>query len=151
MVVVFGTGHRPEDFDIEDEKLRELIAEAINSHPRPMEIAVCGMAPGFDLAWGLEAHNQGLDIWTARPWAGHKPRVEDRPRYEFLMDVADHNVVLDDSRAYPGPWIYQVRNQWMVNNSDEGIALWNGKETGGTWNCLRYAKCVGKEVTNIHP
>lgn len=34
----------------------------------------------------------------------------------------------------------QSRNEWMVNRSNIVIALWDGSEKGGTYNCLKYAK-----------
>ena len=31
-----------------------------------------------------------------------------------------------------------LRNLWMVDNSDYYCAAWNGKENGGTYNCVKY-------------
>ena len=45
-------------------------------------------------------------------------------------------------------WKMQVRNKWMVDNSDLVLALWNGTD-GGTANCVRYAEKVGKPITNL--
>ena len=34
----------------------------------------------------------------------------------------------------------------MVDKSDLVIAVWNGKESGGTWNTIQYAKSKGKKI-----
>ena len=40
----------------------------------------------------------------------------------------------------------QLRNQYMVDNSDLVLAIWNGKESGGTWNTIKYARKQGKKI-----
>lgn len=44
----------------------------------------------------------------------------------------------------------QKRNEYMVNLADKVIAVWGGS-SGGTANCVRYAKSVGKEIIIIKP
>lgn len=39
----------------------------------------------------------------------------------------------------------QVRNMWMVEYSDAVLALWDGT-TGGTGNCVEYARRVNKRL-----
>ena len=45
----------------------------------------------------------------------------------------------------------QKRNEWMVDNCDLLIGCWDGVKKGGTWNCLRYAKNLEKEIKIINP
>lgn len=50
----------------------------------------------------------------------------------------------------PGPyaaWKNQRRNEFMVDNSDVVVAVWNGENKGGTANCVRYA--LGRPVRLI--
>lgn len=47
-------------------------------------------------------------------------------------------------RYYQG--CMQKRNRYMVDKSDLVIAVWNGKESGGTWNTIQYAKSKGKKI-----
>lgn len=42
----------------------------------------------------------------------------------------------------------QIRNEWMVNNCDLLLAVWDGTE-GGTYNCIKYARGKGKEIINL--
>ena len=45
----------------------------------------------------------------------------------------------------------QIRNRWMVDNSDLVLAVFDGKKEGGTWNCVKYAKSKNKEIVVIKP
>jgi uncharacterized phage-like protein YoqJ len=45
----------------------------------------------------------------------------------------------------------QIRNEWMVDNSHFTLAIWNGIQKGGTWNCIQYARKQGKTVWHLHP
>ncbi len=47
-------------------------------------------------------------------------------------------------------WKLQKRNEWMINNSEAVIAVWNGSE-GGTGNCVTYAKNNSKPIYRINP
>jgi uncharacterized phage-like protein YoqJ len=40
------------------------------------------------------------------------------------------------------------RNHWMVDNSDEVIAAWDGSN-GGTEKCVKYAEKIGRLVHRI--
>lgn len=150
MTVVWGTGHRPEDTNVDYLELTHFISEFLKSRS-DIEVAICGMAAGFDLAWGMEALNHGIEVWSVRPWAGHKARREDSRRYEWIERSAARHIITNDSLSYPGPWVYDTRNRWMVDNADEGVAFWNGKLSGGTFNCIEYADSVSKPYTNIYP
>ena len=43
-----------------------------------------------------------------------------------------------------------LRNKYMVDNSDLLLAVWNGKK-GGTANTVKYARKKEKEVVIINP
>lgn len=148
--IAFGSGHRPEDSAGLEHYLMVGLAKP-ELIKRKVRVAICGMAAGFDLAFGCAAMDLGLELWCARPWAGHKPRKKDRMIYFDLIDYAEevHNVNRDDN--YPGPWVYQERNEFMVDSAHLGIVFWNGKQTGGTWNCLEYANKVATPYFNVYP
>lgn len=44
----------------------------------------------------------------------------------------------------------QKRNEYMVNNSDIIIAVWDGS-SGGTGNCVKYAKKKTRRIIQINP
>lgn len=45
----------------------------------------------------------------------------------------------------------QLRNIFMVDNSDILIAVWNGDTKGGTYNCIKYAQKQNKNIIVIDP
>ena len=47
-------------------------------------------------------------------------------------------------------WKMQKRNEWMVDNCDAVIAVWDGAP-GGTANTVDYARKLGKSVLVIDP
>jgi uncharacterized phage-like protein YoqJ len=148
MTIIALTGHRSEDCEYEPTVRRKLrqVYEDFGS----ISVVICGMANGVDL-WGAdEALGKGLEVWAARPWAGHGPRKGDEALYARVLEGASRVVNVDESLEYAGPWVYQKRNEWMVDHADRVLAYWSGKEKGGTWNCIRYAENVGKKVRNCY-
>jgi uncharacterized phage-like protein YoqJ len=151
-VIIAGTGHRPEDIE-EDEGVVRLKARTKLRYPNKLGKSattfICGLSSGFDLWAGDEARLLGLELIAARPWAGHEPRKADRELYDTLIAYASRVVNVDESPDYPGVWVYQKRNEWMVDSADAVMAYWSGKEKGGTWNCVKYARGK-KPLTNIY-
>lgn len=142
-MIVAGTGHR----DLRD---RDWIAS--ETEKALIDMGAClvyvGMASGFDIllaktAWGLR-----IPFIAVKPWAGHKPRVADQYDYNRALQLAVEVIDVLPNKEYPGAWAYQRRNEYMVDNSDAVLALLEaGKNSGGTFNCLKYAS--GKKPMRI--
>ncbi len=49
------------------------------------------------------------------------------------------------------PGCFQKRNKYMVDKSDAVIAIWDGRTSGGTYNTIKYAQSLGKEIIQINP
>jgi uncharacterized phage-like protein YoqJ len=146
-MIVAGTGHRPEDCESEaDVRIKSRVKLQYNDK---ITTFICGMAAGFDLWAADEARLLGLEVIAAKPWAGHKPRMEDAELYDRIVNYASRVVAVNESENYPGIWVYQKRNEWMVDNADAVMAYWSGKEHGGTWNCIKYARGK-KPIANIY-
>lgn len=145
-MIIAGTGHRPEKAEAEDivrAKVRAALA------PSGADAFICGMASGLDLWAGSEALLLGIEVWCAKPWRGHKPRRADRDLYAAVLEGASRVINVIEQDEYPGAWAYQKRNEWMVDNATHILAYWDGS-AGGTGNCVKYAKKVGKPVRNIY-
>ena len=87
-------------------------------------------------------------------------RQKDKDRYNEMKEIADEVVYVDTLEKYKisnireeeyHPAKMQKRNEYMVDNSDIVIAVWNGDKKGGTWNCIKYAQKLGKEIIYINP
>lgn len=48
------------------------------------------------------------------------------------------------------PYLMQVRNEYMVDLAEKVIAVWDGT-SGGTANCVEYAKKKTKKIITINP
>lgn len=122
----------------------------LSDRPEPIEAVICGMANGVDLWAGNVALDMGLPVIAAKPWRGHGPRKSDVALYERIIKEAVEVVYVDSSMEYRGPWVYQKRNEWMVDNATHVLAYYNGKGRGGTYNCIAYAEKVKKPVRNVY-
>lgn len=142
------TGHRPERIPRE-EPIKELISAALK-HYRATKVYQ-GMAAGVDLWSAKEAWKLGIPYVAVRPWAGHKPRTLDTIEYSKVMKHAHGVTCVHPELNYPGPWIYERRNQYIVNNVDAMIAVWDGNPYGGTYNCVRYAWMRSVPVLRLDP
>jgi uncharacterized phage-like protein YoqJ len=146
-VIIAGTGHRPEKMPAEG-TVRLQTYHSIKTLPG--SVFISGMAAGFDL-WAadvIQSDLEGWDVWCAVPFKGHKPRAKDEKLYNRVLSRASQVVYVDESTKYPGPWVYQKRNEWMVDHADRVLAYWDGTE-GGTCNCVKYAKEKKVPVRNI--
>lgn len=147
-MIVAGTGHRPEQSELEV----EVRTKAANKFKKAgVTTFICGMAAGFDLWAADEALKQGIEVIAAIPWRGHTPREEDVELYERVNTSASKVVYVTDVEDYPGPWVYHKRNEWMVDHADAVMSYLNPETTtGGTYACVKYAKKQGKKIANIY-
>lgn len=74
----------------------------------------------------------------------------DKKKYNDLLELAE-NVEIVNKSGYAS-WKYQARNQWIVDNCDVLIAVFQPTTTfGGTKNCIDYANVVKRTVVIIDP
>ena len=153
------TGHRPNKlwgYDIsnrewtalKDEFKRLLIA-------RKCAEAITGMALGVDTVFALavlELKDTGYDIKLhcalpcqnqERFWA-----PEAKKQYHEILEKADKVTMVTD--APYSAYLMQKRNQFMVDNSDTVLAVWDGSKSG-TGNCVEYAKKKNVPVFVLEP
>lgn len=147
-MIIAGTGHRPEDS--EPESWVRTKARVKLQYTDGIDVFITGMAAGFDLWAADEAIKLGIPVTAARPWTTHTPRKGDEQLYNHVLEKASKIVVVTDADKYPGPWVYAKRNHWMVDNASHVMAYWSGKEAGGTFECVTYAKDKEKPVANIY-
>lgn len=68
-------------------------------------------------------------------------------RYNKILGKADKITVVN---AYYFSACMLVRNRYMVDHSDTVLAIWNGEESGGTWQTIKYARSKNKKIDIIH-
>ena len=108
MIVATITGHRPERIE-NWPAVRHDLQEAYLA--LKVDHVIQGMAAGVDLTAARVAYDCGIPFSCAIPWAGHGPRTGDAKNYEQAYFHAEHVWVVNDCEGYPGPWVYQERNE----------------------------------------
>lgn len=156
------TGHRPSKLGGYDESVKKvvdiknaLLYKIIVAYEKGYTNFVSGMAIGVD-TWAAEAvlklkdELPDITLTCAIPFEGQQSRwpVEAQKRFYKILDNADTIHYVCD--AGYGAWKLQRRNEWMVDNSQLVIAVWDGTE-GGTGNCVKYAERKKREIWRIEP
>lgn len=147
-MIIAGTGHRPPTLGINysfeasipyrkaiKNKLLELGAKVV----------ISGMASGFDLWLADEANQLGIPLIAYA--------------LEFQTDTwptsaqNEYNSIINQASAiemHPKGQ-YFVRDEAMVDNCDEVLALWNPSvKRGGTFHTVKYADMKDKVIHNIY-
>jgi uncharacterized phage-like protein YoqJ len=110
------------------------------------------MALGVDTLFAEIAIQLQLPFIAAVPCFDQQkmwPKISQDRYQKIIMDEMCSEVVIVSPKAYDST-VMQIRNKWMVDNCDILIAVWDGT-SGGTCNCVKYAKEVNKEIVYINP
>ena len=150
-MIICGTGHRPTKLGGYDNSillsLAKMAKDAISGIGN-VEKIISGMALGWDQALALAAIDMQIPLVAAVPFKGQEnawPPASQEVFRDYLRNAHTVHIVCEGGYA---AWKMQKRNEWMVDNANIVLALWNGTP-GGTMNCLEYANHVGKEVVNL--
>ncbi len=134
------TGHRPEKLLGYGAPAFLHLTRFASSQLRSVkpQTVITGMALGWDQAVAEACCQLGIPFIAAVPFAGQERRWQDpdQKRYTDLLRCAKR-VEVTAKGGYEA-WKMQRRNQWMVQQCKELLALWDGS-AGGTANCVRYA------------
>jgi len=157
------TGHRPQklggfdpyskDNRVMLNKLREVIVDHIEN--KDVSLFITGMALGIDM-WAarivlaLKPKYPQLQLVAAVPCKNQHKKwvIQSKMEWEKIIGMCDKVHYVSDEEYTP--WCMNVRNEWMVDNSDYVIAVHDGSK-GGTHNCKQYAKKKDKTITTLHP
>lgn len=117
---------------------------------------ITGMAIGADQLFAnavimLKNAGHQIRLVAAVPFVGQEGKwpAKSQGAYREIIARCDHVRIVSDGAYSPAKM--QIRNQWMVDNSDTVLAVWNGVEKGGTWNCLQYARQQGRSIIRLDP
>jgi uncharacterized phage-like protein YoqJ len=157
-MILAGTGHRPQRLRIGpldgfhpsvQKRLGMLAMSALDRYDPSLVIS--GMALGWDQALAEAAVWCGTPFDAYIPFRGQELRWnrEAQDRYNDLLAEARRIVVVSEG-GYRAEKMHQ-RNVRMVIDADAVLALWDGSDDGGTYDCVTYAERVGKRVINLWP
>lgn len=177
MVKICFTGHRPNKLGGYDwnsyknikimQKLRKEIIKVIEANKGEEILFICGGALGidqmaFEICYKLKTKYNNIKLEVAIPFKNQDKNwfsKDDIKRYREQIEKADLVTYVDKLEEYKikgyAEDVYytakmQKRNEYMTDNSDIVIAVWDGSK-GGTANCVRYAKKLNKEIIVINP
>lgn len=154
------TGHRPPGLPggyNGSKELNDFIRAVVSQfYAQGYKTFISGGALGADQIFAeavidIKSLHDDIELIIARPFpsqASQWPRSS-QVKFDGICDKAD--IVIDVSPDPYHPMKMQTRNEWMVDHSSCIIALWNGKESGGTWNCLSYVRKTIKPIYHINP
>lgn len=117
---------------------------------------ISGMALGADTLFAeavINCRNSGLPVRliAAVPFAGQEGKwnAKAQENFRFLLNAADQVEIVSPGAYSPAKM--QIRNQWMVDHAMVVMAVWDGKQSGGTWNCIQYARQRHRWMVQLHP
>lgn len=153
MIVAF-TGHRPDKLG--GYKLPNptylYVCQEIDRTLRGLkpEKVISGMALGVDQWAAHIAYKLGIPFIAAIPFEGQEKAWPKQSQLTFhlLLKLASEKVIVSPGGYSPAKM--QVRNEWMVDNCNKLIAVWDGTP-GGTGNCVDYAARKEREIIRINP
>lgn len=143
------TGHRvlpSGKFEYVQRELEREIRLAVSDGYRHF---ISGFAQGADLLFAdivarLAAENPALVLEAALPY---RKRVETKdPLFQQLLGKC--NIIGIHSETY-SPFCFMLRNRFMVTQSQRVIAVYDGREAGGTAFTVRNAKTRAREIRII--
>lgn len=154
MTIISFTGHRPPKlggynlpnptYNFICQKLEAALKEL-----KPVK-AISGMALGIDQWSAHLCIKCNIPFIAAIPFINQECKwpKKSQETYKRILDKAAEVIIVSEGE-YSAQKM-QIRNEWMVDNSDKVIAVWDGSP-GGTGNCIQYATKVGKEIYRINP
>ena len=136
MNTAFITGHRLIDYQIIHQGINQLTNLAIN---RRITTFLTGMAVGTDL--------MAAQIWTERQltWKAILPCSDQSNLWTYKQQIFYRQLLTKATEVkvlYPqySQGVMQARDAWLVKNSQHCLAVWDERETGGTFLTIKMAR-----------
>jgi uncharacterized phage-like protein YoqJ len=140
-VILAGTGHRPNNLGGYGISVMDRLVLLAKEALEILEPAKCisGAALGWDTAIMRASIILDIPFIAAVPFLGQESAWPESSQaaYQDLLSRAE-SVHVISSGGYSASKM-QTRNEWMVDNCDAVLALYDGQSSGGTRNCLEYA------------
>lgn len=143
------TGHRDIPMDRIAYVGQELRREVLNAIEDGYTRFLSGFAEGADLIFAEivaeeKKYHPELILEAAIPYAGRLKTKDGK--FHDLLRVCD--AVKVECQSY-APSCFMRRNRYMAGQAQRVIAVYDGRERGGTLFIMRYAHTLGKEVRLI--
>ena len=132
---VMITGHRPPRLRGREKEVSAWIEEQL----RELNPGECinGMAMWTDQIFANKAKEMGFPLMNVYPF---------KRKFHPLEEYLNENATIVYARQNYSKQAYYERDCMMVDMADIVLAVWDGKEVGGTWLTIDYARKQGKEI-----
>ena len=145
------TGHRNIPSD-QTEAVRQGLEQAVRQAVKDGYTAfISGFADGVDLMFAeivsrATAKNPGIKLIAALPYRKRLETLQKRERTKALIKQCAEVYVAAEEYL---PSVYVKRNRYMVERSDRVIAVYDGRDSGGTVGTIRLTHQMKKELWEI--
>ena len=149
------TGHRPDQLRPEQVCRGVLgISDSIDTFSKEWGgnwSGLCGMARGFDLEFAKVCAELKVPLHAYIPFpqqtsTGSAWSDEDRRGY---LDLVNYSTTAQVFGTRPSVQSYHVRNDAMLRDCTHVLAVWDGRERGGTWSVIWKARALDKPITIV--
>ena len=128
--------------------LRQEIGKAVNDG---FTIFISGFADGVDQYFAeavleLRDKNPGLKLITVLPYRKRVDSLRQNEHTNALLDACAEVIVIQEEYK---PNVYAKRSRYMAEHSERVIAVYDGREKGGTVKAIRFAHQFRKELREI--
>lgn len=143
------TGHREISEDKKEYVIAELEKEIRAAVADGYTRFISGFAEGVDLIFAalvieLKAQGHPLVLEAALPYRGRLN--SDNQDFQKILSLCDRIKVLSEKSSRS---CYHIRNRYMVNESSRVIAVYDGRDDGGTAYTISYANTQSRTVKEI--
>lgn len=148
MKICMVTGHREIPADKIESVREQLRTEIVRAIQNGYTHYISGFASGIDLYFAeiiselKNAYNITLE--AAIPYR-KRLNTKDKDFHRLLLDC---NIIGVHSEKYT-PACFMKRNRYMVQQSQLVIAVYDGRQSGGTLATMGYALTLGKDIKII--
>ena len=145
------TGHRDIPAEQIDAVKYALWREIIKAVSDGYTGFMTGFADGADQYFAemvvkLQEDFPNLRLIAVIPYRKRVDSLESREQTKALLHACANVVVIQEEYK---PIVYAKRNRYMVEHSDRVIAVYDGREKGGTVNTIRLTHNMKKELREI--
>ena len=145
------TGHREIPAEYMEQAEQGLLREIEKAIARRLYLLISGFADGADQLFAgivLEKakDNPALRLEAAIPYRNRYKRLVEDERTRAMLEACAKVAVISEEWASN---VYMQRNRYMVSRADRVIAVYDGREKGGTVSTIRMVHAQRKEMREV--
>ena len=145
------TGHRDIPKEQKDYVKESLRSEILNAMADGFTGFMSGFAEGVDQDFAqivieLKQSNPALQLMAAIPTKQRLESLQKNPKTKAMLEYCSDIKVIQEEYH---PSVYSKRNRYMGEKSRRVIAVYDGREKGGTVGTNRYTHTLKKELREI--